>query len=405
MEEGLAHVHAIGHVHESVNKGFSMNTPHSSLALERHLEVTLRELLGSVGWLREVSVGPAKRVGRKDAGFDLLAMLPLPSGGKAALCVECKKEVKPSSFHRVLERHVSPAGRPRVVVRVLALPWVSPRVAELCAEHGVGWYDLAGNCRLDVPGLLRIERSGNAPVHAVPRPVANLGTKEAARVMRALLFDPDRIGQPWTQRALSETRFPFEESDESVASLGLVNKMVRHLTDEGLIEPLLKGGFKVTEPLKLLFAWRDTYRFEQHVRYDYFTLLQGKQLSESIIKLSKLHTEAEYAAFSAADFQAPNVRQPKTWLYVASKALDRLAQVAQAKPVDTGGNLVVLVPSDDGVFYKKEYPGDNEPRPACTNAVQTYVDLWHCGSRGQEAAEALLEQKIKPAWRDAGLKA
>ncbi|WP_461528403.1 type IV toxin-antitoxin system AbiEi family antitoxin [Prosthecobacter sp.] len=384
-----------------MNTVISMNTPHSSRALERSLEGKLRELLGSVDWLPEVSVSAASQ----DAGFDLQAMLPLPTGGRAALCVECKQEMRPSTFPMLVQRDFKPAGRPKIIVRVLALPWVSPRVADLCAEHGWSWYDLAGNCRLDVPGVLRIERSGNAPVHAVPRPVANLGTKEAGRVVRALLFDPEQIGQPWTQRALSEARFPFEKSDESVASLGLVNKMVRHLMDEGFIEPLPKSGFMVTEPLKLLFAWRDAYRFEQHERHEYFSLLQGRQLSESIIKLYTFHTEAEYAAFSAADFQAPHVRQPKTWLYVASKALVRFAQVAQAKPVDSGGNLVVLVPSDDGVFYRKEYLGDNEHRSACSNALQTYVDLWHCGGRGQEAAEALLEQKIKPEWRAAGLKA
>ncbi len=378
-----------------------MNIHHSGQAFERLMEVKLRELLNSVGWLGEFSLGPTQQAGQKDAGFDLLATLPLPMGAQAVLCVKCKKEVKPSNFPKLLEQSMhwkveQPASQ---LVRVLALPWVSPRVAELCADHGWSWYDLAGNCRMDVPGLLRIERSGNAPVHAVPRPVANLGTKEAARVMRSLLFEPERIGQPWTQRALSNC-WPV-----ATVSLGLVNKMVRHLKDEGFIEPLPKSGFMVTDPLKLLFAWRDAYRLEQHARYDYFTLLQGKQLSESIIKLSNFHTEAECAAFSAADFQAPNVRQPKTWLYVTSKALDRFAQVAQAKPVDSGGNLVVLVPSDNGVFYKKEYPGDNEHRPACTNAVQTYVDLWHCGGRGQEAAEALLEQKIKPAWRASGLKA
>ena len=382
-----------------------MNTPHSTLALERHLEVTLSELLGSVSWLREVSVGPAKQVGRKDAGFDLLAMLPLPSGGKAALCVQCKKEVKPSSFHRVLERHVSPAGRPRVVVRVLALPWVSPRVAELCTEHGLSWYDLAGNCRLDVPGLLRIERSGNAPVHAVPRPVANLGTKEAGRVMRALLAVPFYAWRKWTQRGLLK-HCAEEENGNLKVSLGLVNKVVRHLIDEGFIETLPDGGFHVTEPMKLLFAWREAYRFEQHERHDYFTLLQGKQLLEELTHLVNFPGgKAAYAAFSAADFQAPNVRQPKTWLYVSSPMLEYFAKVTQSKPVDSGGNLVVLVPSDEGVFFHLERWSEGEYRLPCTNAVQTYVDLWHCGGRGQEAAEVLLEQKIKPAWRAAALKA
>lgn len=371
-----------------------MNTPHSSRALERSLEGKLRELLGSVDWLPEVSVSAASQ----DAGFDLQAMLPLPTGGRAALCVECKQEMRPSTFPMLVQREFKPAGRPRVIVRVLALPWVSPRVADLCAEHGWSWYDLAGNCRLDVPGVLRIERSGNATVHAVPRPAANLGTKEAARVVRTLLSVPYHAGRKWTQRGLDINCRPR-------VSLGLVNKVVRHLTEEGFIEALPDGGFHVTEPLKLLFAWRDAYRFEQHERHEYFTLLQGKQLRESLAKLSTDagRFAASYAAFSAADFQAPNVRQPKTWVYIASHELDRFTQRTQAKRVDTGGNLVVLTPADDGVFFHPDYAAGIEQMP-CTNPVQTYVDLWHCGGRGQEAAEALLEQKIKPAWREAELK-
>jgi hypothetical protein len=30
--------------------------------------------------------------------------------------------------------------------------------------------------------------------------------------------------------------------------------------------------------------------------------------------------------------------------------------------------------------------------------VQTYVDLAHAGGRGEEAAEAILNQRLKPAW-------
>jgi len=44
-----------------------------------------------------------------------------------------------------------------------------------------------------------------------------------------------------------------------------------------------------------------------------------------------------------------------------------------------------------------------EGRMGCTNAVQTYVDVWHCGGRGEEAAEALLEQRLKPEWKRKGL--
>ena len=70
----------------------------------------------------------------------------------------------------------------------------------------------------------------------------------------------------------------------------------------------------------------------------------------------------------------------------------------------SGENLVVLIPNDEGVFYLGDGGMVSDHRLACTNAVQTYVDLWHCGGRGQEAAEALLEQRLKPAWKAEGLK-
>ena len=62
--------------------------------------------------------------------------------------------------------------------------------------------------------------------------------------------------------------------------------------------------------------------------------------------------------------------------------------------------LSVLISDDNGVFYLSE---DRTDRLPCTNPVQTYVDLFHCKGRGEEAAEALLEQNLKPAWKVKGL--
>jgi hypothetical protein len=102
-----------------------------------------------------------------------------------------------------------------------------------------------------------------------------------------------------------------------------------------------------------------------------------------------------YAGFSAADLQAPAVRQPRTWLYLDPNVEQEFQSAIEAKPVDSGENLVVLIPDDGGVFYRVE-AGSN--RLACTNAVQTYVDLAHSGARGEEAAEAILLQRLKPGW-------
>ncbi len=94
------------------------------------------------------------------------------------------------------------------------------------------------------------------------------------------------------------------------------------------------------------------------------------------------------------------MRKPKTWLFVGAEWEGEFRNVAEAKPVDSGENLVVRIPHDDGVFYLREAATG---RLSSTNPVQTYVDLCHCGGRGEEAAEALLEQNLKRAWKARGL--
>ena len=184
-----------------------------------------------------------------------------------------------------------------------------------------------------------------------------------------------------------------------------MNKVLRHLRDEGYLADAEGGGARLREPLGLLRAWNDAYRFDRHERCAYFTLLKRPQLDAALDRTGlAAGGMAAYAAFSAAERQAPRVRQPRTWLYVAAESIDALVEHTQAKEVDSGENLVVLIPDDPGVFLSWEadtYIDDSSL--GCTDPVQTYVDLAHCGGRGEEAAEAMLEQRILPAWRSAGL--
>jgi hypothetical protein len=196
-------------------------------------------------------------------------------------------------------------------------------------------------------------------------------------VIRALLA-PENASRRWTQREMV-AHFADLTPAVPAPSLALVNKVVQHLRDQAFLELLPNRGFRVRDFEGLLQAWRTAYRSDRHLRRPYFTLLQGRALQE---KLRSLDPDGEgrlaYAAFSAADIQAPAVRQPRTWLYV-----------------NPGENLIVMIPDDNGVSYRVE-TGAN--RPPCTNAVQTYVDLASAGGRGEEAAEAILQQRLKPAW-------
>lgn len=360
-------------------------------ALERDLTQALVELLSSVPWLQRWRIELNKA---GDPEWDLVASGPVSGGGKAVLCVECKSiNFQPSQFSGLVDRPC-PAPKNAASAKVLAMPRVSPRMAALCQENGWSWYDLAGNCRLELPGILLIERSGKEPIKPQPRSGANLSTPEAARVVRALLA-PENAGQRWTQRDMV-ANFADLVPRVPAPSLALVNKVVQHLRDQAFLEQLPNRGFRVRDFEGLLQAWRAAYRFDRHSRRPYFTLLQGRVFQE---RLRALEPESEgrlaYAAFSAADLQAPAVRQPRTWLYLDSNIEQAFQSAVEAKPVDSGENVVVLIPDDPGVFYRAE-AGSN--RVACTNAVQTYVDLAHAGGRGEEAADAMLQQRLKPAW-------
>jgi hypothetical protein len=389
-------VHDIGYVHDTVNMAIAVNKQElKGAALERALAQKLRELLAGVAWLKgwQVEIAPAEY----RTGGDIEATLPLPNGGKTELWVVCKANPRPRqiAYDRTQDLPSS-QNKSQSRVWVLATPFISLRMAQLCQELRWSWFDLAGNCHLSVPGAFQLERTGQPPVHRVPKAGANLSTPEAARIVRALLAT-DNAGRKWTQRDLQLHARPN-------VSIGLINKVVRHLHDEAFLEKLPDGGFKLRAPVELLKAWRDVYRFDRHQRRSYFTLLQGLRLQEALAKLESMTGgHAAYAAFSAADFQAPHVRQPKTWLYVADDWEDEFREVAEAKLVDSGENLVVLIPEDDGVFYLGDGGTIGGRRLSCTNAVQTYVDLFHCGGRGEEAAEALLEQNLKRAWKQRGL--
>jgi hypothetical protein len=377
-----------------VNTALSVNIARRDAAeVEGQLTEKMREILGGISWLGEWSLKSFE--GYKDNGFDFHVEISLPDGQEAELWVQCKADPRPSQFPYVLaarEHGRSPTW-------VLAAPLVAPRMAAACAEYGWSWFDLAGNCFLDVPGLLRLERSGQRPVHKRSLPAVKLGTAFGDRVVRALL-DPENVGMRWTQHELSARCEPQ-------ASVPLVNKIVQHLRDERYVEylPSPGSGFRVRDHLGLLAAWREAYRFDRQKQRGYFSLVQGDRLRSALARLGACTgNHAAYAAFSAADFQAPHVRQPKTWLYLRAEDVAMFEALAEAREVDSGANLVVLIPYDNGVFYNGDGGRMGEGRLACTNIVQTYVDLWRCGGRGKEAAEALLEQRLKPEWKARGLK-
>lgn len=345
-------------------------------------------------------------MGSPDPRVDFVALARTPNGVELEFLVECRAHPRPSQVPHApgeiaedgvpsvsVERRFNPDGTVRSARSwVFGAPFVSPRLGEVCWDRGWGWFDLAGNCRVTVPNLLYLDRKGNAAVHRLARPDANLGTPEAARVLRALL-NPSHPLHWDSQRDL-------RHATEPAVSLGLVHKIVAHLRQEGFLATDGADGLRVVAPERLLLAWRDAYRFDRLRRLDWFTLLKPAEI-EAVIREVNLDNPPNlaWAAFSAAERLEPMVRQPKHWLMAADESPEVLRKALRADPVEIGSNLTLLVAPDRGYLSQADHETSSA---ACTSPLQTYLDTWHAGGRGQEAAEAILERRLRPAWGKLG---
>ena len=103
----------------------------------------------------------------------------------------------------------------------------------------------------------------------------------------------------------------------------------------------------------------------------------------------------EYAltAFSAAVRWAPAVRYRKVTAYVLAET-DAVAEAAGLKEVPSGANVTLLQPYDAGVFHGAEEVGGI----MTASPIQVYLDLVGQQARGEEAANAVLRQVIRPSW-------
>ena len=97
-----------------------------------------------------------------------------------------------------------------------------------------------------------------------------------------------------------------------------------------------------------------------------------------------------FTLLAGASMVAPHVRYNDVWVYVAEKD-GSWGRGLDLQPVDTGGNVVLLEPYDEGVFMDLQ---DVKGMKVVSN-VQLYVDLYNHPGRGREQAEFLRETVLK----------
>ncbi|MEX1173480.1 MAG: hypothetical protein WEG56_12815 [Chloroflexota bacterium] len=333
--------------------------------LERALLDTLRARLPA-GWRMELR--PEETVGglRPDAYLDLTS----PTGERIGACVEFKARAEPAEVVRIvpwLERCGS---------AVLVAPQLGPRTREILNEAGISWLEPDGDCRIAL-GSLFIERlTGVPPRRNAGSPdtryVADLFSGGPLRVVRWLLIAPQRS---WTLADMA---------DRTGLTLGFVSRVFKTLARDAYMDRA-RGDNRVRDRDALLDAWASAPRPKDAVSERVATVPGTETLFRMIRDVS---TERPYAitAEAAADRIAPFARYSRIEMYVDDVAgWDRVLGVTA---VPRGGNLVLLQPSDIGVFdgaFERE-------GLQLASRPQLYVDLVRRGGAAADAAAFMRER-------------
>jgi hypothetical protein len=296
------------------------------------------------------------------------------------LLVETKPNGEPRMIRGAIQQLQSYLATWPKTYGIIAAPYLGPRSQEICKEAGLGYLDLAGNCRL-VFGPVFIERKGYPNPSTERRTLRTLFAPRASRILRVLLEDPKR---GWQVQAMAK---------QAKVSIGLAFKVKQRLLDLEYIREEEKE-LRLTRPEDLLRDWSVNYSYRKSSALDCFSPGDPPEAEQALTSYCrKRRITYAFALFSGAARVAPFARYTRGFAYVVSDASE-VARGLGWKSVPTGANFTLLTPYDEGLLIgAREVSGET-----VVTDIQLYLDLTSFTGRGEEAATFILEQRLRPRW-------
>jgi Transcriptional regulator, AbiEi antitoxin, Type IV TA system len=345
--------------------------------LELQAEQSLIACLRNVTFLKVLSV--ERPTDRADLGIDLLMRIDC-AGTAADLVIEVKDNGQPRIARMAINQLYRLKSKIDKAHPVFIAPYISPQTAELCRQENVSYLDLAGNCHISFD-FIHIHREGYPNPFIQKRSLKSLFWPKSARILRTLLCFP---AKPWKLQELATL---------ARVSLGQVANVKQELLGREWATET-SAGLYLSYPQKLLAEWTNSYRYQDHKLYEFYSLQPIPDLEAALATVCD-NLDCQYAltGFSGSIRLAPFVRYLKATAYVTGN-IDNITQELRVKPVTSGANLTLIVPNDEGVFIGMQtIDGIKVASP-----IQLYLDLLSMHNRGEEAAQKLLEEVINPQW-------
>ncbi|MBF0556649.1 MAG: hypothetical protein HQK96_19200 [Nitrospirae bacterium] len=344
-------------------------------------EHTLRDVLEQVPFINIQSIEREKHIGKFIVG--IFVNITIGSSKEQSLIVELNSNGQPRFARIAINQLLRYREACPEAYLIFMAPYISPQTADICKEDGIGHIDFAGNCFISF-GELYIKQIGEQNTHATRRDLISLFAVKSSRVLRVLL------GSPWKVWRMQEI------ADEARVSLGQVGNVYKLLLDREWIKKD-HDGVSLIEPCKLLNDWANAYTFRKNELYNYFSPTSIPEIEAYIADICTAKG-IEYAltGFSAAARLIPTINCTYPMVYVNSIE-DVVSSLVLKDPkggLKTGKLFTLLLPYDSGVLYGTRVIEDIK----VVSPMQAYIDIKRYRGEWEKAADAIMENIIKPEW-------
>ncbi|HTW92494.1 MAG TPA: hypothetical protein VMH22_12400 [bacterium] len=367
------------------------------------VEVAMRQLLSLQSALRILSFSRRDSHGSRrwrEVEPDIAVEVSAPDDKRYEFLIEARSSGEPrvarlaAARLRALVAASRASGRSRYGVFVA--PYISENTRRVCRDEHIGFIDLCGNCLLTVDGAY-ISMEGRPNLFRTGRGLKSLFTPKAGRCVRVVLTD---TGREWRVSDLAA---------EAKVSMGQASHVKTLLLDAELASESGKGPgrrFRLAKPEELLLEWSKNYSYTRNSPTEYYAFEETRALERRLAAYCRGNNlDYAFTITSGAALIAPMPRYDTAFAYVSGRQ-DELQSALGLKPVSGDANLVFLEPYDEGVFFGVRELGSDlcpadpaAPAGRVVSDIQLFLDLKSYGGRGEVAADFLLEQRLRPTWR------
>ncbi|MDI6809851.1 MAG: type IV toxin-antitoxin system AbiEi family antitoxin [Candidatus Eisenbacteria bacterium] len=336
---------------------------------------SIGSLLSDISFINLLETRSKVRIDNKQVD---LVLNTLVSGKPAKFFIEIKSQGEPRLVRLAIAQLKGYLKDRKDSYGILVAPYLSDASRQICKEAGVGCIDLAGNAFLSFKSIY-VDKSGTPNPFAVSRISKSVFSPKSSRILRVLLSVP------------SKRWYVEDMSREAGISIGLTSRVKQALLAQEWIKEENKSFFLIKLE-EVLDQWVSNYSYQKNLGFSFYSGLGDEELETAVKKeCKKRGYRYGLALFSGARKVAPFVRFMKFFSYIEGN-IEEIATSLQLKKVESGANVILLRPYDEGVFYGLQ----NVSGIFVVSDIQLYLDLKSYKGRGEEAAQAILEERIKP---------